>query len=157
MNFTFSEPARPAIDAMLMMRPLLFGIIHALATPCANRNRLRTLRSITLSQASSGCVSAGAPQVAPALLIRMSMRPMRRIVSSTTFWICAGSLASAATQRVSMPRDCRCAEASSRSPALREVSSTFAPASPSASAICSPRPREPPVTSAVLPLRSKSC
>ena len=32
-----------------------------------------------------------------------------------------------------------------------------APASPSASAICRPRPREPPVTSAVLPVRSNSC
>ena len=40
--------------------------------------------------------------------------------------------------------------ASSRSLALRDVSMILAPASPSASAICSPRPREPPVTSAVL-------
>src|SRR4051812_31044443 len=32
----------------------------------------------------------------------------------------------------------------------------FAPASPSASAICRPRPRDPPVTSAVRPDRSKS-
>ncbi len=35
----------------------------------------RTFRFMTLSQASSGCSSAGAPQVAPALLTRMSMWP----------------------------------------------------------------------------------
>src|SRR6188474_2461241 len=36
------------------------------------------------------------------------------------------------------------------------VIATFAPISPSASAICSPRPREPPVTSATRPERSSS-
>src|SRR5687767_606916 len=55
-----------------------------------------------------------------------------------------------------MPLSCRCATASSRSPALRDVSMILAPASPSASAICSPRPREPPVTSACWPVRSNS-
>src|SRR3954468_3664111 len=46
--------------------------------------------------------------------------------------------------------------ASSNSTFLRAVSATLAPISPSASAICSPRPREPPVTSALRPLRLRS-
>src|SRR5205085_11100206 len=40
---------------------------------------------------------------------------------------------------------------------LRAVIATFAPRPPSASAICSPSPREPPVIKAVRPLKSKSC
>src|SRR5689334_14723973 len=45
----------------------------------------------------------------------------------------------------------------SSSACLRAVIATFAPISPSASAICRPSPREPPVTSACLPLSSRSC
>ena len=56
----------------------------------------------------------------------------------------------------SMPAGLQVAAASSRSAALREVSMILAPASPSASAICRPRPREPPVTGGACPLRSKS-
>src|ERR1041384_3319852 len=43
--------------------------------------------------------------------------------------------------------------ACSSSSFLRAVMATLAPISPSASAICSPRPREPPVTSALRPFR----
>ena len=53
--------------------------------------------------------------------------------------------------------DCSCAAACSRSSALRELSMIFAPASPRACAICKPRPRDPPVTRTVLPVRSNSC
>src|SRR4051812_21323917 len=56
-----------------------------------------------------------------------------------------------------MPARCKCASASSSSFCLRAVIATFAPISPSASAICSPRPREPPVTSACLPSSARSC
>src|SRR3954462_2370142 len=56
-----------------------------------------------------------------------------------------------------MPARCKCASASSSSFCLRAVIATFAPISPSASAICSPRPREPPVTSACLPSSASSC
>ena len=69
----------------------------------------------------------------------------------------ASSAQSAATQRASMPAACRLAVASSKSAALRELMTTRAPASPKAWAICRPRPREPPVTKAVWPLRSNSC
>src|SRR5574343_1501481 len=149
-------PPRPAMEATLMMRPERRGIMLATAAAWLITNRLRMFRSITLSQASSGCSSAAAPQVAPALLTRMSMRPRRSMASATMRRPSSGRAASAATQRASMPLACRWAAASSRSAALRELSRIFAPASPRASAICRPRPREPPVTTAVWPLRSKS-
>src|SRR5471032_3087593 len=113
-------PLKPAIEAMLMMRPYWRGIIERLPTACDTRKMLRIFRFITLSHASTGWSSAGAPQLAPALLTRMSMWPSR-------------------------------ASAASRSACLREEITTWAPCSPSARAICKPRPREPPVTSAVLP------
>src|SRR4051812_19581704 len=46
--------------------------------------------------------------------------------------------------------------ASSSSSFLRAVMAIFAPISPSASAICRPRPREPPVMRAFLPFRLRS-
>ena len=151
-------PPRPAIEATLMMRPDLRGIMLRRATSWLITNRLRMFRSITLSQASTGWSSAGAPQVAPALFTRMSILPSLAIVCSTMPRACASSDASAAIHCASMPRAFRCATASSRSAALRELSMSVAPASPSASAICKPSPRDPPVTSATWPLRSKrSC
>ena len=49
-----AEPLRPAIDAMLMMRPWRRGIMLALPTAWLIRKMLRMFRFITLSQASSG-------------------------------------------------------------------------------------------------------
>ena len=64
------------------------------------------------------------------------------------------ALADVADIRSSIDRRCfRWETASSSSSFLRAVIATLAPISPSASAICSPRPREPPVTSAFRPLR----
>src|SRR6267378_4162599 len=56
-----------------------------------------------------------------------------------------------------MPARFKCAIASSSSCGLRAVIATFAPISPSASAICRPSPREPPVMSACFPPSSSSC
>ena len=47
-------PPRPAIEATLMMRPLLRGSIERLAMIWLSRKIERTLRFITLSQASTG-------------------------------------------------------------------------------------------------------
>src|SRR5262249_53559795 len=62
-----------------------------------------------------------------------------------------------ATVKTSRPSFRRWAEASSSSPCLRAVIASFAPSSPTASAICKPSPREPPVINATLPERSNSC
>src|SRR5438105_4913528 len=70
-----SCPIRPAIEATLITRPQRAGIIDFLPTCCVSTKTPVRLTLTSLSQASSGCSSAGAPQVAPALLTRMSMLP----------------------------------------------------------------------------------
>src|SRR5947208_1812080 len=73
-----SVPRKPAIEAMLMMRPRCAGIIACCAVACVNANTAFKLRLMTLCHASSGCVSALAPQVVPALFTRMSMHEQRK-------------------------------------------------------------------------------
>src|SRR5262245_61552286 len=131
------------------MRPHFAGIIHFFATSCESTNRPVRLTFTSLSQASSGCSSAGEPQVAPALFTRMSTRPH----CSTR-----GGMASRLpmSQTNALAETPRCFLASSSSSFFLAVIATFAPISINASAICSPRPRDPPVTSALRPDKSKS-
>src|SRR6266850_2422218 len=68
-------PRRPATEAILMIRPYLFGIIDNFPIRWLSRNRDRMLRFISLSQASMGWSSVDAPHVAPALLTKMSTLP----------------------------------------------------------------------------------
>ena len=149
-------PPRPAMLATLMMQPLLRGSMLSRPIIWVSVKMPRILTFITLSQPATVCVAAGSAQVAPALLTRMSIWPRRLMASSDKRAISASLLLSAAIQSALMPRSFKCATAASRSAALRELTITLAPASPRASAICRPRPREPPVTSAVLPLRSNN-
>src|SRR5438034_5697259 len=86
----------------------------------------------------------------------MSTRPSFLIASSASRLTSSSLELSAAIHSALMPRPARCAWAFSRSGALREEITTRAPCSPSASAICSPRPREPPVIRAFLPVRSNA-
>src|SRR5690348_10972954 len=88
----------------------------------------------------------------------MSIWPPRACSAASTSGSIDASLPrSAAMAKASTPFSFSTATASSRSACLREVTTTLAPASPSDSAICRPRPREPPVTRAVWPSRLKSC
>src|SRR5262249_24489079 len=66
---------RTSTEAMLMIFPLRRGIMQRRPTSWQRKNIAFTFRFITLCQASAGCSSAGAPQVVPALLTRMSMVP----------------------------------------------------------------------------------
>jgi len=137
-----------------MILPDFCGIMQRLPTSRLKKNMALMLRFITLFQASSGWSSAGAPQVAPALFTRMSMVPYFASTASTMAGIWSNLERSFVTVSTSMPLAFRCVSASFSSSALRAVIATLAPISPSASAICSPRPREPPVMRATLPLRS---
>src|SRR5437868_4078160 len=145
---------KPATEAMLMILPERRGIMHRLPTSWLRKKTASMLRLITLRQASCGYSSAGAPQVVPALLTRMSMLPKRFTTSSTTRGTVSGLARSPAMVSVSILRWPRCAAASSNSPCLRAVMAILAPISPRASRIRRPSPREPPVTSATLPDRS---
>ena len=132
-----------------MILPLRRGIMQRLPTSWERKNIAFTFRFITLCQASAGCSSAGAPQVVPALFTRMSTVPKRSTAWSTIAGMVSNFARSPAMVSVSTPCFESRAFASSNSPCLRAVMATFAPASPSASAICNPSPREPPVINAI--------
>ena len=76
-------PLKAATEAVMITLPWPLGIITRRATSRVRKKGAETLRFMTLFQASSGYSSALAPQVAPALLTRMSMSPQRVSTSST--------------------------------------------------------------------------
>ena len=116
------------------------------------------LRSTNFCQASSGMSTFAAPQVVPAFLISTSIGPSVAMAGSTTGTIVAGFDGSATSGKASVPQSERnSATASSSSSPLRATRANLAPIAASASAICNPSPREPPVTSAALPVRSNRC
>ena len=90
------------------MRPCLRGIIQRTPTCCVSRNTPVRLSPMTLFQPSSGCSSAGAPQVAPALLTRMSMgAPAAAATASTKGFTFSGRDRSPTTRTAVTPRS-RC-------------------------------------------------
>src|SRR5919199_469262 len=136
-----------------MMRPPSPRSIIRLPTAWLMRNVPCTLTRTTRSNFSSGISSAGAPQVAPLLLTRISMAPKVSSVSLTAFSTSSGLVTSQATANALPPRPSISAFTSSSASSLREHRTTFAPTSEKASAMYCPRPRPPPVTTAVLPSR----
>src|SRR5258706_15857883 len=86
----------------------------------------------------------------------MSTLPNFLSTASARGGICLRLPMSKTTAAASISSFFKCETASSSSSLFRAVMATFAPISPSASAICSPRPREPPVIRAVLFFRVKS-
>src|SRR5919199_602108 len=151
--YSGSPPTSPAIEEILTMRPPSPRSIMRLPTAWDIRNVPCTLTCITRSNFSSGISSAGAPHVAPLLLTRMSIAPKASSVSFTTLATSSGSVTSQARARALPPRSSISAFTSSSASRLREQRTTLAPASERASAMYCPRPRPPPVTTAVLPSR----
>src|SRR5271168_852295 len=96
----------------------------------------------------------GAPQVAPALLTRMSSASTRAAISSARRRH-SGSLDRSAGIPMHVPLAVSSAATSATASALRDEMYTVAPASTKPSAIILPIPRVPPVTSAVLPATEK--
>src|SRR3954451_22231548 len=152
-----SCPIRPAIEAILITRPQRAGIIDLRPMCWVSTKTPVRLRFTSLSQASSGCSSAGAPPGAPALFTRVSMRLNLASTASAIGAVASRLPRSHTHASQSMLRVRRCATASSSSFFLRALMAMVAPISPSASASCSPSPREPPVTSARRPFKSSSC
>ena len=110
-------------------------------------------RFITLSQASSGWSSAGAPQVAPALLTRMSTLPKRAAAAATVCCTDASSPASQRCQNTARPPSFSSAFAVSRSTdSVVPQMASSAPSRYRRSLIARPMPRPPPVTSATWPV-----
>jgi hypothetical protein len=74
-------PAKPAIDAMLMILRALPGIMLCLPIAWLIRKIERTLRFITLSHASSGYPRRPHPRPRRRLLTRMTTWPSRASAS----------------------------------------------------------------------------
>src|SRR5271167_3524276 len=111
-----------------------------------------TLVLSTFSKPSGGKSSIGAAQVAPALLTRMSRRGDHSRTSAASARAPSALDTSAAIAWTS-PKADSCSAVACSGSALREERHTRAPATSSPRAIISPIPRDPPVTSAVLPAR----
>src|SRR5258706_10810568 len=86
----------------------------------------------------------------------MSTLPNFLSTASARGGICSRLPMSQTNAAASISSFFKCETASSSSSISRAVMATFAPISPSASAICSPRPREPPVIRAVLFFKLRS-
>ena len=86
-----------------MMRPHFAGIIDFSAMICVRTKAPLRFTFTSLSHASSGCCSAGAPQVAPALFTRMSTLPNFFSTASASGAI-ASRLPMSPTNDVALPR-----------------------------------------------------
>src|SRR5258707_13541645 len=139
---------------MLITLPRRRGTMQRRPTSWVTTKIAVTFNVITLFQPSRLCSVVGAPHDVPALLTRMSIGPSLAMTCSTIGAIAVSSLISQTSGSASMPSDLRCTDAASSSSRFRAVIATLAPSSPRTSAICRPRPRDPPVTSATRPVRS---
>ena len=93
----------------------------------------------------------------PALLTSTSSRPSRATVSAISMSQSAQCPTWQAIATALLPVDSRIsAAAASHASSLREAMTTSAPACASTPAIARPMPRDPPVTTATLPVRSWS-
>src|SRR6201994_2188382 len=105
----------------------------------------------TFSQPAGGNSSSGAPHTAPALLTRMSSAPPKCSLPARASSAAPSGVEMSPGTATQSPSPASSAAAPSTSARLREETTTRAPACTSPRAIITPIPREPPVTSAVLP------
>src|ERR1017187_1689720 len=145
------------MDPMLMTRAGASWVPEASSSGTRNLVRWKTpftLRAKTFSKAVSSKSARGVPQVAPALLTRMSSASTRDAISSARPRHPASVDRSAGTPK-QVPLAESSVATSSHALALREEMKTVAPASTNPSAIILPIPRVPPVTKAVSPAMEK--
>src|SRR4051812_36748533 len=125
------------------------------AAPCSVRNAPSRLTEVTRRNSARDISTNGvAPEPTPALAKHESIRPSSPTVETKAVSTDAGSATSHSTACTRVP----CAASRSRAAALRSVSrpqiAMSAPARARPSAIPSPMPPLPPVTTATWPLRS---
>src|SRR5208337_294408 len=119
---------------------------------CVRRKTLVRFTSITASQSSSEYSAAGARRIMPALLTRISIVPKCRTASSTRRAQTAASPTSPTSAIAFAPAaSILCCVALGAVP--DPCTTTSAPACARAMAMAAPKPRDEPVTRAVLPLR----
>src|SRR6476620_12077666 len=139
---------------MFMIDPLFCSSMTRPAA-CANKKQPVRLTSMTCCHFSSGISSGIAPHDVPALFIKISTLPNSFTVASTTACTSSGFVTSHACPITLKSFARNCSTVSSIHSARLAHSIRLAPASASAVAISTPMPREPPVTIATRPVRSK--
>src|SRR5258706_10386266 len=134
---------------MLTMRPQPRAYMPSSAAWVSRKGAVSMI-SISCRQRASGNSTIDATCCMPALLMRMSRRPLAESVSSTSRRALPASVRSTAAKRAP---GMRAASACPRSTSM-SASVTAAPARASAWAVARPMPLAAPVTSAALPERS---
>src|SRR5437879_3116775 len=148
-------PPSPATEAMLMILPPPCAIMTFPAA-CEHKKAPVRFTSSTRRQSSTAIVATGATQARPALFTRMSIRPSSAFARSTIARTSSALVTSQRRPSARTPSAESSAAVSAQRSALRAQSTTSAPISASAVAICRPSPLPPPVTMATRPLRSNS-
>src|SRR5271157_708079 len=141
----------PPMDAVLSTAPPCSAIQALTASEVHSSGAHRLTSKVLVNRPWSCSINGPYAGLVPALFTRMSMLPNRSSVRSTQRLAASSSTACAATPRALSPI---CAAAASALSCLREVTTTFAPASASCCAIANPIPRDAPVMIAVRPVRS---
>src|SRR5579862_5382813 len=150
-----AEPRKPAMLAMKITAPSLRTAISG-RTRLESQSALLTLFAKTRSNASSVRFCSGPKSgLAPTLLTRMSIVPKATRVFTTSSSSCALSPTWQGIAIARPPVWRIVAATSSQASALRLEITTRAPQLAMASAMARPMPRDEPVTTAVLSLRSK--
>src|SRR5437879_303620 len=123
---------------------------------CEHRKAPVRFTSSTRRQSSTDMVATGATQARPALFTRMSILPSSAFARSTIARTSSALVTSQRRPSARTPSAESSAAVWAQRSALRAQSTTSAPISASAVAICRPSPLPPPVTIATRPLRSNS-
>ena len=146
------------------MEPTLMTLLGSSAEPAASSSGRKnlvvwktpcTLRLSTRSHEAVSCSSSGAPQVAPALLTSTSTRGCAAATAVANVRA-PSSFERSATMPEHVPKAESSATAPSTASALREATTTVAPAATKPPAIIRPIPRVPPVTTMVFPSTENS-
>src|SRR5215470_17863186 len=148
------EPARPHIDAILMILPDCWATMTFSASR-AQKNTPSRSTSSTARQLAVGysCSSRACGSAIPALLNKMSSLPRTSTVRVT---IASTSASAVTSQPIAVPRRPRpwtAAAVALAVPSSISAQATSAPASAITSLNCLPRPLPAPVTNATLPSR----
>ena len=141
----------PETDEMFRITPPLSWFCITGYTAWLNAMGAIRFRATIFSLNRGDTVADSAGGAPPALLMRVSTRPVRSTAAATTPAICSGSRTSAATNTASRP-----SAITGSSGGRRAQTTTSAPAARNRAAIPRPSPLVPPVMMAVLPVKSRS-
>ena len=155
---TYIETNWPCVNTPAVMTLMIDACSLARrwgSASCTKNNGPRRFASQDFESASVVIVPMGIASGLAALLTTMSTPPNSATVAATSAASCSGSPTWVGTDRADPPSSRISVTAASHAPAFRLATTTFAPIAANPCAIARPMPRLPPVTIAVLAVRSK--